>query len=240
MATTLPASPPAWLGRGALAAAILLYRRHVSGRGPLRRVSCTFGRCESCSAYGLRVVREHARSLPDALRLVLGRIRRCRSASVHGHGRALSWGEDYDRPDELDDLAARAHEQPRTRQALLWAAIGVTGYRGERALAARLRARSRALPGSVSERVRLPLRRGKGLRAHLRARWQRGLVITLLLAGLGLLLPLPLALVLAAIAMLAAAAATRRFIGARRRLYAQLRLAGSRRPASSRSRCTVA
>src|SRR5262245_40460228 len=112
-----------WLGRGALERAIELYRRHVSGRGPLRRVTCTFGRCESCSAYGLRVVREHARSLPHALRLIFARIGRCRSASVYRHASALSWGESYDRLDALDDEAAHAHEQPRTRGALLRAAL---------------------------------------------------------------------------------------------------------------------
>lgn len=225
LAPAQPVQGHAFPGRGALEAAIVLYRRHVSGRGPLRRVTCTFGRCESCSAYGLRVVREHARSLPHALRLVLGRLRRCRTASVYGHGRALAWGESYDRADELDDLAARAHEEPRTRRALLWAAIGVAQYRGEPPLVARLLARLRALPGVVSERARLPLRQGVGLREHLRARWRRSLVAPLGVLALALWLPLPLMLGLAAIASLGAAAATRRFVIERRRLAAQLRLA---------------
>jgi putative component of membrane protein insertase Oxa1/YidC/SpoIIIJ protein YidD len=214
-----------FLGRGVLEAAIVLYRRHVSGRGPLRRVTCTFGRCESCSAYGLRVVREHARSLPHALRLVLGRLRRCRTASVYGHGRALAWGEGYDHADELDDVAERVHEQPRTRRALLWAAIGVARYRGEPRLVARLLGRLRALPGAVAARARLPLRQGKGLREHLRTRWLRSLVLPLVVLALAIWLPLPLLLVLATIASLGIAAATRRFVIERRRLATQLRLA---------------
>jgi putative component of membrane protein insertase Oxa1/YidC/SpoIIIJ protein YidD len=220
----MDAPHPAWLGRRALEGAILLYRRHVSGRGPLRRVTCTFGRCESCSAYGLRVVREHARSLPHALRLVLERIRRCRSASVYRHDRALSWGEDYDRPDALDGVAAQAHEQPHTRQALLQAAIGVARYRGERRIVVRLLQRLRALPRAVGEHVRLPLREGRGLREHLRARWLRGLAGPLVIGGLGLLLPLALAVVLGTIATAALVVATWRFVGERRRLDGQLRL----------------
>lgn len=224
MVAPLRSSHPTWLGRRVLEATILLYRRHVSGRGPLRRVTCTFGRCESCSAYGLRVVREHARSLPHALGLVLARIRRCRSASVYAHDRALSWGEDYDRPEELDDVAVRAHEQPETRCALLWAAVGVARYRGQSGLATRLLRRLRALPGQASDRPRLPLRHGRGLREHLRSRWLRGLVAPLLLAALGLLLPLSLAVLLATIAIATTIAATWRFVAERRRLDAQLRL----------------
>jgi putative component of membrane protein insertase Oxa1/YidC/SpoIIIJ protein YidD len=217
-------APRPWLGRRALEGAILLYRRHVSGRGPLRRVTCTFGRCESCSAYGLRVVRAHAHSLPHALRLIFERIRRCRSASVYRHAQALSWGEGYDRPDELDEEAAQAHEQPHTRGALLRAAMGVVRYRGERRLVPRLLQRLRALPGAVGERMRLPLREGRGLREHLRARWLRGLAWPLVLGGLGLLLPLALAVGLGAIASVAVVVATWRFIAERRRLDGQLRL----------------
>jgi len=187
-----------WLGRRPLEVAISWYRRHVSGRGPLRRVTCTFGRCESCSAYGLRVVREHARSLPHALRLVFGRIRRCRTASVHHHEHALSWGEDYDRGEAIDDDAVLAHEQPRTRGALLWAAIGVARYRGQRRLVQRLAER-------------------------LRARWLRRLVVPALLVGLGLVLPLVLAAVILAVGVAAAIGATRRFVAERRRLDEQLR-----------------
>ena len=144
---------------------------------------------------------------------------------MYGHGRALAWGEGYDRADELDDVAERAHEQPRTRRALLWAAIGVARYRGEPWLATRLLGRLRALPGAVAERARLPLRQGRGLREHLRARWLRSLVLPLFVLALALWLPLPFMLVLAAIASLGLAAATRRFVIERRRLAAQLRLA---------------
>lgn len=212
-----------WLGRRTLEVAISWYRRHVSGRGPLRRVTCTFGRCESCSAYGLRVVREHARSLPHALRLVFGRIRRCRTASVHHHEHALSWGEDYDRGEAIDDDAVLAHEQPRTRGALLWAAIGVARYRGQRRLVQRLAERLRALPGAVIEGARLPLRDGRRLREHLRARWLRRLVVPAFLVGLGLVLPLVLAAVILAVGVAAAIGATRRFVAERRRLDEQLR-----------------
>ncbi|MCW5807069.1 MAG: membrane protein insertion efficiency factor YidD, partial [Deltaproteobacteria bacterium] len=86
--------------RRALAAAIRAYRRWLSGRGPLRGVSCTFARCESCSAYGLRVARE-APTAAHAIRLIRRRLRRCRDASVYalaapGGGAALAWGADHE------------------------------------------------------------------------------------------------------------------------------------------------
>ncbi|MCA9705193.1 MAG: membrane protein insertion efficiency factor YidD [Myxococcales bacterium] len=216
--------PTPWLGRGALEAAIELYRRRLSGRGPLRRVTCTFGRCESCSAYGLRMVREHARSLPHALRLIFGRIRRCRSSSVYRHDRALVWGEDYDHLDRIDEIAVQAHERPSTRGALLRAAVGLARYRGEHRAFCALIQRLRGLPSST-ERAAVPLRDGRRLHAHLRGRWRRALAYSLLLGALALVTPLPLTVLLGLLGLAMVVASTRRYLAERQRLDRQLRLA---------------
>lgn len=212
-----------WLGQRALEAAILLYRRRISGRGPLRRVTCTFGRCESCSAYGLRMVRHHARSLPHALRLILGRIRRCRSSAVYRSERALIWGEDYDLLEQVDPEAARAHERPTTRKALLRAAIGLARYRGERRIIPKLLKRLRALPRTATDAM-VPLRDGRRLPEHLRGRWLRRLPGPLALGIMTLWFPGPLALVVGAMMVGLIGLGTLRYFAQRRRLDRQRRL----------------
>jgi hypothetical protein len=89
----------------ALVLAVRGYRRWVSGRGPLRRVRCTFdhgGGGESCSVFGLRAAVES----PNA-RVAWGRIRRrihrCGGVALFAldapdGARALGWGDDHDRP----------------------------------------------------------------------------------------------------------------------------------------------
>lgn len=217
-----PNPHPPWLGRRVLEAAIVLYRRRVSGRGPLRRVTCTFGRCESCSAYGLRMVRHHARSLPHAVRLILGRIRRCRSSSVYRSDRTILWGTDYDELDRVDAVAVQAYERPRTRGALLRAAIGLARYRGERRLVPRLIDRLHRLPQTA--RAAVPLRDGRGLLGHLRGRWLRHLVVPLGLGVLALCLPWPVAAALGLLALGLIGRSTRRYLAERRRLQRQQRL----------------
>jgi putative component of membrane protein insertase Oxa1/YidC/SpoIIIJ protein YidD len=82
--------------RCVLLAVIRFYRRHLSGRGPLRRVRCTFAGLESCSAYGERIVQETP-SAWMAMRRILRRLRRCRHLSLyHLKDGKFGWGCDYD------------------------------------------------------------------------------------------------------------------------------------------------
>jgi len=222
MVTRPPPSP--WLGRRALELAILYYRRRLSGRGPLRRVTCTFDRCESCSAYGLRVVRHHARGLLHAMRLILGRIRRCRTSSVHRHHDALLWGEDYDRLETVDEAAVAVHERVGTRRALLRAAIGLARYRRERKILLRLLDRLRALPRAVDPREVLPLRDGRRLPEHVRTRWQRQLLIPGLLVMLAPWLPTVATVGTVTLALALTMTSTGRFLSERRRIDRQTRL----------------
>lgn len=219
----MPATRP-WFGKRALEAAILFYRRRISGRGPLCRVTCTFGGCESCSAYGLRMVRQHAESLPHAVSLIVGRIRRCRTSSVYRDERALMWGEDYDRLEQVDPSAAAVHERPSTRRALLTAAIGLARYRGERRIIPRLLGRLRTLP-RPRVLAKIPLRNGRRLLEHLRGRWLKNLAAPLLLGVVALVLPMPLAITLGTVALLLAGQSTRRFFTERQRFHRQRRLA---------------
>ena len=121
------------LGRRALAVAIAGYSRWLSGRGPLRRVRCTFHHGESCSAYGRRIAAE-AGGLWPALAAIRRRLHRCADASLYLlPDDALGWGPAYDRPlapwlAELD----RDRELPTTRDALLRARAAVARWRGDR------------------------------------------------------------------------------------------------------------
>lgn len=76
-------APARYPGQRPLAALIRLYRRRLSGRGPLHRVRCTFERTESCSAYGLRATTTVARSAPEAIRLIRARIRACGHSALY-------------------------------------------------------------------------------------------------------------------------------------------------------------
>lgn len=115
---------------------IVFYRRRISGRGPMRRVRCTFHHGETCSAFGLRVARES-----PSFRVAWGRIRRrlkrCRNASIYdvsapGGPRALGWGTDHERP--LDELLAELTadtEGPQARATVLAARLAVARFRGD-------------------------------------------------------------------------------------------------------------
>jgi putative component of membrane protein insertase Oxa1/YidC/SpoIIIJ protein YidD len=82
--------------RRVLLAGIRFYRRRLSGRGPFRRVRCTFEGLESCSAFAERIVQETP-SAWTAMRRILRRLRRCRHLSLYQlKDGKLGWGSDYD------------------------------------------------------------------------------------------------------------------------------------------------
>ncbi len=82
--------------RRVLLAGIRFYRRHLSGRGPFRRVRCTFAGLESCSAFDERIVQETP-SAWTAMRCIFRRLRRCRRLSLYQlKDGKLGWGSDYD------------------------------------------------------------------------------------------------------------------------------------------------
>jgi len=107
--------------RRALPGAIALYRAHLSGRGPLRRVRCTFERTESCSAYGLRISQDVA--IVGSLALIARRLRRCGCLSLHRDRDRGFWlwnvEHEAQRADELDADLVRSRELASTRAAVL-------------------------------------------------------------------------------------------------------------------------
>ena len=80
-----------------LAWLIVVYRRYLSGRGPLSRTRCSFASEESCSAFGLRVA-QTASSLRGALSRIGRRLRRCREACLVTDGVRLRWAAVHDQP----------------------------------------------------------------------------------------------------------------------------------------------
>jgi hypothetical protein len=174
-------------------AALLLYRRLVSGRGPLRRVACSFADVESCSAFGLRACTE-AQSLFQALSLIRRRLRRCRTAAVYrlasGEPLVLGWGEIYDdcTAAELDSALMAARERVETRAMVLATAARIASWRGQPDRAAGLVRRARAC--SISP---LPPRWRDGTRVEsfLVRRTCYLLIVALLLGGLAALLLSP-------------------------------------------------
>jgi putative component of membrane protein insertase Oxa1/YidC/SpoIIIJ protein YidD len=122
-----------YLGQTPALLAIRAYRRWVSGRGPMRRVCCTFASTESCSAYGLRATRDLARSLPDAVRLVRARVRACRGSSIYRFENGLGWERDHEyAPAELARLLAARGERPDTITQVIAARMAIAKWRGER------------------------------------------------------------------------------------------------------------
>ncbi len=162
---------------------ILWYRRRLSGRGPLARVGCTFAHTESCSAYGLRVALE-ARSLLDAVWLILARLRRCGTASLYEQPGGISWGEAFDDcdPADLDARLVTALETEKTR-ALMHRSAGLVAVRcGRRGDAREHLARAAALSDTSP---RPCVRRSPRLARSLRARLHRRLLV-LSVASVGL------------------------------------------------------
>jgi putative component of membrane protein insertase Oxa1/YidC/SpoIIIJ protein YidD len=184
-------SPNRYIGQRLRVAAILWYRRWLAGRGPLARVRCTFAHTESCSAFGLRVALREARSLVEALKLILRRLRRCGAASLYELPDAVSWGEIYDDcdPAELDARLAEDREIASTR-ALLHRSAGLVAVRcGRRDDAREHLARSVALCNpSPRPCVRRTTRLARTLRVRL---WRRLVLLSALAAVLGLSLSGP-------------------------------------------------
>ncbi|MCI0457894.1 MAG: membrane protein insertion efficiency factor YidD [Gemmataceae bacterium] len=184
-------------GQTLLIGLIAFYRRWLSGRGPLRRVACTFGRTESCSAYGLRMAREVAGTLPEALRLIRARVRRCRRAALYRLPDGWAWGECYDADDcrDLERELTEARELPATTAAVLWSAALLARHCGD---AGRLRACAELARGYGGPGHYVVIRDGRGLRGWLRRRLGVGLGLAgTLLAGACVL---PSVLALAALA----------------------------------------
>lgn len=182
-------------------ACIRLYRRRISGRGPLRRVRCTFHHCESCSAYGLRVAQQ-APSVWVAVRLLRRRLRRCGSAALYRNERGWLWGELYDDVDDAEELVAllrSEQELPQTREAVLRAAVQVAAARGDRAACRRLERHLGPEP------ARLVVRRASVMQRTLQRRAVARVVLCLVpalaLPWLPWWLAVPIAAVLAVIAV---------------------------------------
>ena len=118
-----------------LAWLIAMYRRWLSGRGPLRAVRCSFAHAESCSAYGLRATAEAA-TAREAIGRILRRLGRCRDACLLGDGRTLSWAALHDR--SIDDIAAELRRDGEREPAIarmLSTRRAVAIWRGEHEVA---------------------------------------------------------------------------------------------------------
>ena len=166
-----------YLGRRPLALAIRAYRRYASGRGPLRRVCCTFATTESCSAYGLRAVEELAGSLPEALRLVRARMHACRRTSIYRFTAGLGWERDHELPPaELAHVLEARGERADTIAQVLAARTVVARWRGERAEYAA--AKRIATPAQH----RIPVRGGDAAITQHRRAMRRGLAFAVLAA----------------------------------------------------------
>jgi putative component of membrane protein insertase Oxa1/YidC/SpoIIIJ protein YidD len=165
------------IGRRILAFAIRSYRRFISGRGPLRRVCCTFASTESCSAYGLRAVEEVATSFPHALGLVRSRLRACRRMSIYRFSSGLGWERDHDRsPAELVALLEARGERADTIAQVLAARTAIAKWRGERAELAAAR------PIAATAKHRIGVRAGDAaILRHHQVKW-RGVTLVVLAA----------------------------------------------------------
>jgi putative component of membrane protein insertase Oxa1/YidC/SpoIIIJ protein YidD len=227
----------------ALVTGIRAYRRWVSGRGPLRRVRCTFHDSESCSAFGLRAARE-APGARVAWGRIRRRIRRCADASLFALDapdatRALGWGADHDRPlAELHAELVADGEGEHARVQVLSAREGAARWRGDLADVAGVRGlRGEAAP------IRPRLRPLPSLALLARALGWRVVVASTIVAAVATR-STALALTLAALALLPIASITRRHLARRARLGRQARSAALREPdqlaASLANRCMVA
>jgi hypothetical protein len=109
---------------------ILAYRRWLSGRGPLRRVRCSFPE-DSCSTFGLRATTE-APTARIALARIARRLRRCRDACLLGDGRAISWTALHDRsPADIANEMRADGERDIAIDRMLATRRAVAAWRGE-------------------------------------------------------------------------------------------------------------
>ncbi|HUQ01479.1 MAG TPA: hypothetical protein VM261_03240 [Kofleriaceae bacterium] len=249
------AAEPARVAQRALVLAIRGYRRWISGRGPLRRVRCTFDHRasdrddgaatgESCSAFGLRAAMES----PSA-RVAWGRIRRriqrCGEISLFALDapdgtRALGWGADHDRSlAELHAELVADGEHALARAQVLSAREASARWRGDLADAVT----ARALRGELAP-VRPQLRRMPSLSLLARALVWRVLAAALVITCAATLVAPLAGAATAALALLPFAAITRRHLARRARLARQARSAALRDDAqlaaSLANRCMVA
>lgn len=203
------------------------YRQWLSGKGPLRRVRCTFDDGqggESCSAFGLRAARE-APSARVALGRIRRRIRRCGGVALFALDapdgtRALGWGDDHDRPlAELHaDLVADG-EHEAARSLVLSSREVAARWRGDLADIAG----ARALRGDAAP-LRPALRSPPSLTLLARALAWRVVLAAMAVALIASRWPHAGAVV-AALALLPVAAVTRRHLARRARLTRQARTA---------------
>lgn len=151
------------------------YRRFLSGRGPLTRVTCSFARSESCSAYGLRVATESQAAM-EALHLIRQRLSRCGSASLYKRQDDLAFGELYDDldPGRFYASLAAARESPESVALLARGAAQCALLMGRQDLA---RQHARRAGGGTAMP---PLRDAR----RVRAAWRWRLLIRLSLLGL--------------------------------------------------------
>ena len=212
--------------RRALIAAIIGYRRWLSGRGPLARVRCTFHHSESCSAFGLRAARD-APTVTAALGRIRRRLRRCRGAALFAMttadgGHALGWGADHDRP--LPELCAelgRDGETAAAQATVLASREWVARWRSDADDVRAIAIARRALP-----RAQVLMRRADQPPPR---RWSRWILAVLALAMLAWWAPL-VAVAAAASAGAVIALRTTRLRGLTNRLAFQAQAARLRGP----------
>jgi putative component of membrane protein insertase Oxa1/YidC/SpoIIIJ protein YidD len=224
-----------YLGRRSASLAIRGYRRWISGRGPLRRVACTFSSTESCSAYGLRAVDELATSLPHAMSLIRARLHTCRCVSIYRFGeRGLGWERDHElEPRELALLLEERGERPDTVAQVLAMRELVARWRGDRpALVEAIQTRAER----PTARHPIPLRPGDATIARHRRTAARGAVLAMLAIVAAVLAAIfaGWVAVAALVPLVAAMMVVARARASARRLIRQRVAAGFLRPSFSR------
>lgn len=175
----------------ALTWALTIYRARLSGRGPLRRVRCTFEHTETCGAYGLRVSRNLA--VRASVALIARRIGRCGALSLYRDRErdAWLWHEQHEALDAeaLDADLERSRELGSTRAAVLRANALVGRELGDARRVAACRQRLAALPvtrapGAPAEQLLVRDARGWFRKASRRRRARLALaLLCALIAG---------------------------------------------------------
>ena len=130
---------------------IVVYRRWLAGRGPLRNVRCSFALEDSCSTFGLRSA-QTATSWRQAIARIARRLRRCREACLVRDGRSLRWGTIHDRPPS--DLIAEMRNDGELEPAIARMLVtrrAVALHRGDAAAVSEC---AGALPGKPRVLVR--------------------------------------------------------------------------------------
>jgi putative component of membrane protein insertase Oxa1/YidC/SpoIIIJ protein YidD len=201
--------------RPVLLASIRFYRRRISGKGPLRRVDCTFKTHESCAAFAERVILE-APSALGSLVCIARRLKRCRGLSLYylANG-TLGWEREYDAVlardppaagvRELGDLLGRQGEAEAVRAAVCRAAEAVVAASKAQASEA----------WNVAWESSIVVRDARAVRAFLLRSWRVrtavvGIALLLALTAAAAGYGLTLVLVPSLVAVLSAASASSR------------------------------